>query len=82
MWNYFRCTQMSEAQNTYIKYFDQILVNSFVPMSRPLILSKIVLVNESPDIISDQKEQALLNPDDFAKNLFFKIKSGSEVIYD
>jgi len=51
-------------------------------MSRPLMLSKIVLVNESPDIISDQKEEALLNPDDFAKNLFFKIKSGSEVIYD
>jgi len=46
------------------------------------MLSKIVLVNESPDIISDQKEEALLNPDDFAKNLFFKIKSGSEVIYD
>ena len=46
------------------------------------MLSKIVLVNESPDIISDQKAEALPNPDDFAKNLFFKIKSGSEVIYD
>lgn len=46
------------------------------------MLSKIVLVNESPDIISDHKEEALPNPDDFAKNLFFKIKSGSEVIYD
>jgi hypothetical protein len=26
MWNHFSCTRMSEAQMSYIKYFDQVLV--------------------------------------------------------
>jgi molybdopterin-guanine dinucleotide biosynthesis protein len=46
MWSYYKCTQMSEAQMTYIRYFDQVLVKGFLPLSKSLTLSKIVLVNE------------------------------------
>lgn len=31
---------------TYVRYFDQVLVKGFLPLSKSLTLSKIVLVNE------------------------------------
>jgi molybdopterin-guanine dinucleotide biosynthesis protein len=87
MWSFYKCTQMSEAQMTYLEYFDQVLVKGFMPLSKSLTLSKIVLVSDIEEFDQikhddDDTPQVLLDPNDFAKGLYLKVFNNSQCIYD
>ena len=73
---------MSQSQMTYLKYFDQIL-KGFIPLSKTLLLSKIILVSNDINKGDDEDEHNVLtDPNDFAKGLYFKVVSNGKVIFD
>lgn len=57
----FDYTKMSYSQERYMNYFSQVLLHDLTPLSKPLILSKILIVIdepslEAPDPDSDDSE--------------------------
>ena len=46
----FDYTKMSYSQERYMNYFSQILLHDLTPLSKPLILSKILIVIDEPSI--------------------------------
>ena len=57
----FDYTKMSYSQERYMNYFSQVLLHDLTPLSKPLILSKILIVIdepslEAPDPHSDDSE--------------------------
>ena len=46
----FEYTKMSYSQERYMNYFSQILLHDLTPLSKPLILSKILIVIDEPSI--------------------------------
>jgi hypothetical protein len=58
-----------------------------MPLSKSLTLSKIVLVSdlEEFDHVENEEDgtpQVLLDPNDFAKGLYFKVFCNNQLIYD
>ena len=46
----FDYTKMSYSQERYMNYFSQVLLHDLTPLSKPLILSKILIVIDEPSI--------------------------------
>lgn len=44
-------TKMSFSQKRYLSYFNQVLLHDFTPLSRPLVLSKILINIEEQEIV-------------------------------
>ena len=90
-------SKMSDSQHRYLGYFDQILLNGFIPLSRPLLLSKIIIVydanpDEKPIKVDsgtpDDKQEEVIDElemqQNFVKDVFFRVYLGSDenVVYD
>jgi len=80
-------TNLSETQKIYLGYFDQVLLKGFIPLSKPLILSKIILVNTAPEpsrreSTLDEISEVIEDPTEFAKDLYFVVTQGRTVVFN
>ena len=54
--NDFSFNKMSVSQWRYLDYFDQVLLHGFIPLSRSLTLSKVVIMNDPDEALEDAEE--------------------------
>ena len=77
---------MSNSQIRYMNYFDQVILNDFIPLTRPLIMCKIIITLEremSPQKSKSDDIESQLEQFDYSKminNLFVRVFADDEAL--
>ena len=77
---------MSNSQIRYMNYFDQVILNDFIPLTRPLIMCKIIITLEremSPQKAKSDDIESQLEQFDYSKminNLFVRVFADDETL--